>query len=139
MRKQIMMGRQFLATGVAAFLLTGGGALAADRTETVKFAAGASNAFLSGTIKGDDGVTYRVGARAGQVMQVLFSPSNRSCYFNVTAPGADAADFVGSSSGNEYSANLAASGDYIVQVYLMRNAARRGETCKHKISFEITG
>lgn len=41
--------------------------------------------------------------------------------------------------GNEYSANLVASGDYRVQVFLMRNVARRNETCSYKISFEISG
>jgi hypothetical protein len=34
---------------------------------------------------------------------------------------------------------LPASGDYVVRVYLMRNAARRGETCDFRITFKMTG
>ena len=111
-------------------------ALAQERTETVKFAPGASSKTISGKIKGYDGVSYILGANAGQVMQVLFKPGNRSCYMNVYRPGEDAAVF--RAQGNEYSANLEKSGDYRVQVFLMRNAARRNETCAYKISFEIS-
>lgn len=117
--------------------LTGAGA--ADRTETVKFAPGAISKTVSGTIKGYDGVNYRLGASKGQVMQVLFSPSNPSCYFNVLPPGGSEAVFNGSVSGNEFSTNLKAGGNYTVQVYMMRNAARRNETCKYSITFEISG
>lgn len=114
-------------------------ALAADRQETVKFKRGATSATLGGTIRGYDGVRYSVGAIAGQVMSVLFSPSNRSCYMNVWAPGADAATFNGAVTGNEYTANLSVSGNYAIQVYLMRNAARRNEACRYRLTVEITG
>lgn len=125
-----------LATFLLAYSQSG---FAADRTEIVKFNPGASSADKKSSIKGYDGVDYRIAAREGQIMQVLFSPSNRSCYMNVLPPGGDAAIFNGSVSGNEFSRNLTATGTYRVQVYLMRNAARRGETCNFAISFEITG
>jgi hypothetical protein len=114
-------------------------AQAADRSETVRFAAGASSASLSGSVTGYDGVNYRLGASAGQTMQVLLNPSHASCYFNVLPPGSDRAIFIGSTSGNEFSARLRQDGNYTVQVYQMRNAARRGTTCRYDISFEITG
>jgi len=114
-------------------------ASAADRLEIVHFKRGSTSATLNGTIRGYDGVKYSVGARAGQVMSALFSPSNRSCYMNVWAPGADTAAFNGSVTGNEYAANLSVSGDYGIQVYLMRNAARRNETCRYRLTVEITG
>lgn len=112
---------------------------AADRLETVRFRQGATSATLNGTIRGYDGVKYSVGAVAGQVMSVLFNPNNRSCYMNVWAPGTDTATFIGSSTGNEYAANLAASGNYTIQVYLMRSAARRNEACRYRLTVEITG
>ena len=114
-------------------------ALAADRLETVNFKRGGTSATLKGTIRGYDGVKYSVGASAGQVMSVLFSPSKRSCYMNVWTPGADSAAFNGSVTGNEYAANLSVSGDHAIQVYLMRNAARRNETCRYRLTVEITG
>ncbi len=128
-----------LSAMFAAAMLLAAPALAADKHQTVKFASGASSATLSGSVKGYDTSTFGIGANSGQAMTVSFSPDNASCYFNVTAPGADSAVFVGSSSGNEYAGMLSASGDYAVQVYLMRNAARRNETCHFKITFKVTG
>jgi hypothetical protein len=72
-------------------------------------------------------------------MQTLFSPSNRSCYFNVFEPGTQEAAHIGSTSGNEFGKTLTNSGAYRAQVYLMRNAARRGETCRYSLSIELTG
>lgn len=78
--------------------------------------------------------------RIAQAISVLFDPSNSSCYFNVKAPGADGAAFDGSMSGsNEFSTNLEESGNYTAQIYMMRNAARRNETCRFSITFEISG
>lgn len=130
-----------LRTAAAALLMTGlvSAADAGDRSETVKFAPGTSSATKRGTVKGYDTVTYKLKAGEGQVMQVLFSPSNRFCYFTARAPGEDGLAFDGTMSGNEFSANLDASGVYRFDVFLMRNAARRGETCKYTISFEVTG
>jgi hypothetical protein len=123
----------------ASFGLVAGQAIAADRNETVRFAAGASSASLSGSLTGYDSVNYRLGPSAGQTMQVLLSPSHASCYFNVLPPGSDRAIFIGSTTGNEFAARLRQDGNYTVQVYQMRNAARRGTTCRYDISFEITG
>ena len=125
-----------LATGVFA---AAGAAHASDRNEQVRFASGASSASLSGSISGYDGVNYRLGASAGQVMQVLFSPNRNSCYMNVIAPGTDVAMHRGELAGNEFSASLRQSGEYTVQVFQNRNAARRGVTCDYQLSFEITG
>lgn len=112
-------------------------ALAQERTETVKFAAGASAKTISGKIKGYDGVSYILAANAGQVMQVRFAPNNASCNMNIYWPSADEAVF--RAEGNEYAATLGKSGDHRVQVFLMRNAARRNETCSYRITFEIAG
>ena len=113
-------------------------ATAAERTEAVKFKAGTTSATIKGSIKGDNYVNYALKANAGQVMSILFSPSNASCYFNVLPPGSDEAIHIGSSVGNEFGGTLDASGEYRAQVYLMRNAARRNETCNYSITFEIS-
>lgn len=112
-------------------------AQSADRQ--VVFRPGATSAELSGTIRGDADATLRLKTRAGQVMQVLFTPSNRSCYFNAFAPGSQDALHNGSIAGNEFGRNPTADGEYRFQIYLMRNAARRNETCRYRISFEVTG
>jgi hypothetical protein len=113
-------------------------ATASERTKAVKFKAGTTSATIEGSIKGDDGVNYTLVAKAGQVMSVLFSPSNPRCYFNVLPPGSDEAIHIGSSAGNEFAGTLGASGEYKAQVYLIRAAARRNETCNYSITFEIS-
>lgn len=105
----------------------------------VKFAPGKTATNLKGVVKGYKTASYSLDVAAGQVFQVLFKPSNRSCYFNGTANGAAAAEHIGSSSGNEFSKNVTANGTYRFDVYLMRNAARRAETCRYELSVELTG
>lgn len=114
-------------------------ALADDRTETVKFAPGASSVTLKSSLKGYDGINYKIGARAGQVMTIGFKPSNTSCYYIVREPGKDENLFDGTMDGYDYSGTLAADGDYTVMVFQMRNAARRNETCKFALTVAIGG
>lgn len=110
---------------------------AADTSTKVLFARGSSSATIRGGVRGFDTITYLVGARAGQTMTVTFKPANGSAYFSVTAPGADAAVFMGDVGGNRFSTMLPSSGDYRVQTYLMRNAARRGESAGYTITFTV--
>jgi len=122
-----------------AVAVAGSPALAAEKTVTVKFKAGSSSATLNGAVKGYDGITYVLGAAAGQQMAVKLKPSNEACYFNVTPPGSDTAIFIGSTDGNEFSGTLSVAGNYRVLIYLMRSAARRNETCNFTVSFAISG
>ena len=98
-----------------------------------------SSQTLKGSIKGDQDHSYVVQAGAGQTLTVDFEPTNASTYFNITAPGADSAMFIGSTSGNRFSGPLSVSGPHVVQVYLMRSAARRNETTNYTITIEATG
>jgi len=110
-----------------------------SRTETVHFAKGAASKVITGSVKGYATVNYVVDVRAGQTLKVSMKTSNASSYFNITAPGADAALFVGSTSGLRYAGTVPSSGPYKVQVYLMRNAARRNETAKYTLTIGATG
>ena len=125
--------------GLCLFGLAAGPALAGRVTERVKFATGASSATIKGSVKGYDTHNYLLGASAGQVMSVLFSANNNACYFNLVEPGAESASHRGELDGNEYTGNLKLSGDYRIEVFLMRSEARRGKTCKFGIIFEVTG
>jgi hypothetical protein len=131
-----------LVVGVLSLAVLGGAAALAQvdiRKEPVHFKAGESGATVKGRIKGDETVDYVLGAQKGQSMVVTLGASNRSAYFNVTAPGGDEALFIGSTSGSRYEGTLPASGDYTVRLYLMRNAARRGETAAYTIHFGVSG
>ncbi len=112
-----------------------GGPVSDTRTETIRFARGATSAVRQGTITGYQSVTYLVDLRAGQMLDVDMRTSNRSSYFNITAPGADTALCVGSNSaGNGYRGRTRVSGTYRVEVYIMRNAARRGESARYTLT-----
>jgi hypothetical protein len=118
------------------------GTAAADagiRQEKVQFAKGASSAVIKGQIKGNTTVDYVVRAAAGQTLSVKLQKTNVQNYFNVLPPGSMGnAMFVGDS-GENYTGVLPADGDYIVRVYLMRPAARRGETSNYTLTIGVTG
>lgn len=107
------------------------------KTVPVQFAKGMTAKAFKGTIRGYATVNYTVPARAGQTMTVALTTSNASSYFNVTAPGANAALFIGSTAGNRFSAKVPSTGVYTVQVYMMRNAARRAETANYTVNIAM--
>ncbi len=113
------------------------------RTERVKFPSGSTGTTVSGSITGYESVEYLVGAQAGQEMTVVLKSENLSTYINVfepgTKPGMDEAISNGSDDGTRFEATLPSDGDYLIQVYMMRNAARRGETARYKLEVSITG
>ena len=122
--------KTMFATIIALFAILSTTAFADDvKRERVKFETGASEATLKARIKGYDSYEYTLGAKAGQVMTISFKTDNRSNYFNIVPPGGNEALFVGSSAAdpNSFTGTLPVDGDYVVQVYLMRNAARRDE------------
>jgi len=129
------------ATLVLGLLLASRG-LADDseiRKERVSFEKGASSATLEGKIRGYEIVDYLVGASAGQTIAVSLQGSNGSNYFNVLPPGStDVAMHVGQD-GQPYTGTLPDDGDWVVRVYLMRNAARRNETSDYELTISVTG
>lgn len=136
----LMANRTMALKGVmAAALVLAASPAAAQREARVTFAPGAAAATLDGRIRGNEGVTYILGARAGQRMRITFTPSNASANFNVFAPGQATAIFMGAAGGHSFDGVLPATGDYRIQVYLMRSAARRNESASYKIRFAIAG
>jgi hypothetical protein len=126
-----------LAVAFTVGLALPAGAQDHNRTERVQFARGTSSATLHGNIHGYDTVDYVLGARGGQTLNVRLQPTNASAYFNITKQGADEALFVGSTSGDSFTGRLPSSGDYVVRVYLMRNAARRDEHANYTLTVGV--
>jgi hypothetical protein len=58
------------------------------REKQVQFKPGETGA----TIKGHQIVDYSLSVKTGQSMAVILETSNRSDYFNITAPGTDRVD-----------------------------------------------
>ena len=129
------------AATVLSVLILGSHVFAKDeiRKERVLFKEGAVTAVIKGRVKGYETVDYLLGASAGQTMQVALQTSNGANYFNVLAPGSDAAIAIGSNLGNQWTGTLPADGDYTVRVYLMRSAARRDQAANFTLTVGITG
>jgi len=125
---------------VCALALVGTAAAdSAPRQEKVQFAQGASSVVIRGQLKGDSDVDYVVRAAAGQTLGVKLQETNPQNYFNVLPPGSKgSAMFVGDT-GEDYSGMLPTDGDYVVRVYLMRPAARRGESSDYTVTIGVTG
>lgn len=113
-------------------------AQAAAKPVVIQFAKGASSKVIKGSIRGDQGRLYTINIKAGQTLKVKMVTSNGSSYFNITAPGAQQALFIGSTEGNSYSGVVPSSGNYTIDVYLMRNAARRNETANYTLTVSAT-
>ncbi|PHV28747.1 DNA breaking-rejoining protein [Janthinobacterium lividum] len=124
-----------LVTLMTCAVLICGSAAAADpgRHEQIELAQGAALKKLSGKIKGDETVEYRIAVPAGGALNLKLKSANRSTYFNVSAEGAEEAIFVGSRDGDHFTITAPAGAVYKVSVYLMRNAARRHEKASYVI------
>jgi hypothetical protein len=94
---------------------------------------------VEGRIQGDAFVDYRLRAAAGQTLSVNLTASNPQNYFNLNPPDSDRSMFVGSVAGNRFQGLLPADGTYTVRVYLMRPAARRGESSDYGLDFRVSG
>jgi len=109
------------------------------RRVDVRFDPGTSRAMYRDAIRGYETLDYILHAESGQRLVVDYSSNNPSGYVNVYAPGKAEAMHVGSTVGDHYEGTLPATGDYRVQVYLMRNAARRDETGQFTLVLEKSG
>ena len=92
---------------------------------------------VKGKIKGYATAEYTFTAKAGQTLIVKLKTNQASNYFNLRQAGKDEALFIGSSGGNNYQAKLQADGEYTVQVYLMRNAARRNAVASYSLEIAL--
>jgi hypothetical protein len=107
------------------------------RREVVHFVPGTSGSTINAKVEGYNSVQYSLSVKAGQKMSVQLDSSNSSLYFNITAPGASEALYNSSMDGNGTTVALPSSGKYLIDVYLMRNAARRGETATYALTLYV--
>lgn len=110
--------------------------------ERVHFQAGHSDATITDHVTGRGSIEFLLGARAGQTLQIRLGGSSNVA-FNVfepgKQPGRDGAVFIGETEGNEASLRLAQTGDYMIQVFQNRAAARRGGRAQFTLHVAITG
>lgn len=92
---------------------------------------------IEGRVAGDQVVEYELLAPKDALLSVDMRTTNTSNYFNISKFGADKSLFIGSVAGTVADVKLTMSGRYLVRVYLMRNAARRGEHANYSISIGL--
>lgn len=92
-----------------------------------------------GVIQGDEFVDYVVSTEPSQTLSVDIKTSNPSAYFNILPSWSEQAIFIGSSKGTVADVVVRTGGDHILRVYLMRAAARRGETAEYSIGVSLGG
>ncbi|WP_424362914.1 SH3 domain-containing protein [Methylocystis parvus] len=95
------------------------------------------HASLRGSVTGYETRDYVFPANAGESIAISLKTNRLSNYFNLTAPGADEALFIGSTSGASFSGAAPVSGDYTARVYLMRNDARRGVKANYVLNIAL--
>jgi uncharacterized protein YgiM (DUF1202 family) len=117
------------ARGLAAALLIAGFAHGADISELA-----VEPGRFEGRIEGDQIVDYVFAGSAGANTSIALEIDNSAGYFNLMRGKDPAAIHIGSVNGNAWQGNLPAAGDYRARVYLMRNAARRGESANYALT-----
>lgn len=113
------------------------------RTVQVHFARGASGATLEGHLAGREAVHYLLGLRAGQMLRVVLHGGSDAIAFNVFepghVPGRDEALYRGETGGPQMEVRTSHNGDYLIQVFQNRAAARRGERANYRLEVSVTG
>jgi len=113
------------------------------RRERVELPDGSGTAQVEGTVKGYESVEYQVAAGAGQQMTIALTSDNTSTYYNLYAPGdipgESTAVHIAARDGLDYQGALEATGDYTIQLFLIRAAARRAEESDYMLSVALAG
>ncbi|ATQ43037.1 hypothetical protein [Caulobacter mirabilis] len=99
------------------------GADARGGATVVRFDPGASGATLTGVVEGGERHSYALDLEAGRRFNADLSSTR--AYMNVIGPKGETL-FNGSIEGAHYNGGAPASGSYRIEVYLMRDEARRG-------------
>jgi Bacterial SH3 domain len=126
------------ASSMAVVALTAASVLAQDTTTVkVEFAPRTDRRKFEDRIEGNESFDYIVPAEAGERLKILYTSDNMGTYINLYPPGSDTAMYVGANLGNRFEGTLADTGDYRVHVYMMPNAAHRGEIADFTIELTL--
>ena len=100
--------------------------------------ASAGEVTQKGEIKGEESLEYVISAQVGQSLSIVLEASNRSAHFDVVGPGSETPFYVGAVSGDRFQQNVRENGDHLVRVYIVRRAARKGESASYSIAFKLS-
>lgn len=111
--------------------------------ERIHFERGHSGTTIRDRIAGRGSHEYLLGVREGQMLQVRLESAGNAVAFNVFEPGKRPGEaealFRGEVSGDTMEVRTSQSGDYLIQVFQNRAAARRGERSEFTLHVAVTG
>lgn len=89
-------------------------------------------------IDGFNEVSYVIGLREGQSLQVSLASNNISNCFDIYAPGATKPFYLGGESGSSHQLRATTAGDYVVRVFLLRLAARDNQYAQYTLELTLS-
>jgi membrane-bound inhibitor of C-type lysozyme len=104
-----------------------------DPTQRISFGSGTNSATVTGAVIGYRSLRYLLAGRAGQVLSISFTPSKKTLYYSVLQ-GTHTLRDGSSEDSTDWSANLTATGDYVIDVFLKSADARRNA----EVTFTLT-
>jgi hypothetical protein len=111
---------------------------AGQTTRSIYLPKGKNVTPVSGTVKGNQYLDYRVNVETGQTLKVTLNSKSKSVYFNVLPPGSVDVSIYNSSTGeNRYSHVADQSGIYTIRVYLMGAAKSENRTANFSLNVGI--
>ena len=107
----------------------------------IQFAKGSVGTTLSGSFKSSDEVQYSLRAQAGQTLDYKLTSNKNLAQINIYAPGdkpgTAEALVIGSITGTSGQFSLPQSGNYLIQIYQMRNTARQNKSVNYKLNVSV--
>jgi len=107
----------------------------------VTFLQGSDQTTLTGKLQGYSDIRYRISAKNGQVLKFNVNSYSNLAYINIFSPGQkpgkDKPLLIGSTMGSTGQVILPVDGDYIIQVYQMRNTVRNNRIVSFSLNLQI--
>jgi hypothetical protein len=134
-----LVSRRRLLAAAAAVTATAAFAQEAERRVRVAFEAGKPARSYMDRISDFEAVSYVIALQKGQTLHVVLATNNASNCFDIHAPGAPKPIYVGADSGNDHKLVVQAPGEYMVRVFLLRLAARDGQSADYTLDLAVSG
>jgi hypothetical protein len=134
--KNLLTTRRWLVIATAAAVATPVLAMDPERRVAVTFDASASRSFEDEIVE-YEAVSYVVSLRKDQTLHVVLATNNASSCFDIYAPNVAKPVFVGAESGSTHDLVAQSAGEYVVKVFLLRLAARDGQSARYTLELKL--
>lgn len=112
-------------------------AQAAERSVPVSLEADGKMLVFKDSLNEYDAVSYGVALQAGQSLTVALASSNAANCFDIHAPGEARPIYASADSGHSHRLLARAAGTYTIRVFLLRFAARDGQSADYALELTL--